>query len=411
MTTKKQFSTIPEIISAIHLGEMVIVVDDEDRENEGDFVMPADTVTPEAINFMTKYGRGLICTPITKERAVELQLEEMAHQNTSLHGTQFTVSVDAVNNTSTGISAFDRYETIKALNNPDSKPVDLARPGHIFPIVGCPEGVLERAGHTEAAIDLARLAGFQTTSVLCEIIDNDGRMAKRDRLLEIAAEHNLKIMTIADLITYRRQTEKMIECTAVSDFPNRFGNFKLHLYRHIQTDENHIALVKGNITEKTKPLVRVHSECLTGDALMSIRCDCGEQLQTALSIIGKANSGILLYLRQEGRGIGLKHKIKAYEFQDLGMDTVEANEKLGFLPDLRDYGTGAQILYDLGVREMKLLTNNPRKIVALDGFGLKIVERVPLEVKPKKSNRRYLETKRDKLGHLILQEDKNGKNG
>lgn len=409
MTVKSKISSIPDVLNDIQKGKMVIVVDDEERENEGDFIIPADTITPEAVNFMTKYGRGLMCVPIPKERADELNLEEMVQKNTALHQTRFTVSVDAVKNTTTGISAFDRYETIRAMSDPDTKPEDLARPGHIFPLVASPGGVLERAGHTEATVDLARLAGFSPVGVLCEIIDDDGQMARGDRLFEIAEEHNLKIMTIEDLIAYRRKTEKLVECTAVSEFPSLYGEFKLHLYRNTITDESHLALVKGNIKPTSTTLVRVHSECLTGDVMGSLRCDCGDQLRTAIKMIGKAKTGILLYLRQEGRGIGIKHKIKAYEYQDLGMDTVEANEKLGFKPDLREYGTGAQILYDLGVRKMRLLTNNPRKIIGISGYNLEVIERLPLEIPPRDANRRYLETKRDKLNHMILQNE-NGKN-
>lgn len=405
MTVKTKISSIPEVLDDIRKGKMVIVIDDEERENEGDFIIPADTITPEAVNFMTKYGRGLMCVPIPKERADKLNLEEMVQQNTALHQTRFTVSVDAVKNTTTGISVFDRYETIRAINDPDTKPEDLARPGHIFPLVASPGGVLERAGHTEATVDLARLAGFRPAGVLCEIIDDDGQMARGKRLFEIAEEHNLKMMTIEDLIAYRRKTEKLVECTALSEFPSLYGDFKLHLYRNTITDESHLALVKGDIKPTSTTLVRVHSECLTGDVMGSLRCDCGDQLRTALKMIGEAKTGVLLYLRQEGRGIGIKHKIKAYEYQDLGMDTVEANEKLGFKPDLREYGTGAQILYDLGVRKMKLLTNNPRKIIGISGYNLEIVERLPLEIPPLDANRRYLETKRDKLNHMILQNE------
>jgi len=399
-----KISPIPEILDAIQQGKMVIVIDDEDRENEGDFIMPADMVSPEAINFMTKSGRGLMCVPITKECAEKLELEEMTRHNTALHHTRFAISVDAAKNTTTGISAFDRYETIRAIVNPKTKPEDLARPGHTFPLVACTSGVLERAGHTEAAVDLARMAGFSPAGVLCEIIDDDGRMARGDRLFEIADEHGLKIMTITDLIAYRRKSEKLVTCTAVSEFPSHYGKFKLYHYQYVITGESHLAIVKGKVNPKTVSLVRVHSECLTGDVLASLRCDCGEQLRMALEMIGKSKSGVLLYLRQEGRGIGLKHKIKAYEYQDLGLDTVEANEKLGFKPDLRDYGIGAQILNDLGVRKMKLLTNNPRKIIGISGFDLDVVERVPLEVQPSDTNLEYLEAKRDKLGHMILQE-------
>lgn len=407
MTLRSKISSIPCALDDIRNGKMVIVVDDEKRENEGDFIIPADTITPESVNFMTKYGRGLMCVPITKDRAAELHLEEMVQHNTALHQTHFTVSVDAVKNTTTGISAFDRYETIRTLNDSGTGPEDLARPGHIFPLVAAPGGVLERAGHTEATVDLARLAGFRPAGVLCEIIDDDGQMARGNRLFEIAAKFDLKIITIEDLIAYRRKTEKLVECTAISSFPSRYGDFKLHLYHNTITNEDHLALVNGDITPHSTTLVRVHSECLTGDVLGSLRCDCGDQLQTALAMIGNAQTGVLLYLRQEGRGIGIKHKIKAYEYQDLGMDTVEANEKLGFKPDLREYGTGAQILADLGVRKMKLLTNNPRKIIGISGYNLEIVERLPLEIPPQAANRKYLETKRDKLDHMILMNENN----
>ena len=401
-----KFSTISEVLEAFRNGEMVIVVDDENRENEGDFIMPAETITPEKVNFMTKFGRGLMCVPITAERAEALDLEAMAQRNTALHETNFTVSVDARQNTTTGISAFDRYETINALIADETKPKDLARPGHIFPIIAVPGGVLQRAGHTEATVDLARLAGFKSAGVLCEIIDNDGTMARGKRLFEIAKEHHLKIMTIADLISYRRKMEKLIECTAKSDFPSKYGHFTLYHYQNVLTEESHLALVRGNITQDAETLVRVHSECLTGDVLGSWRCDCGDQLRKAMEMIGKSETGVLLYLRQEGRGIGLRHKIKAYEYQDQGLDTVEANEELGFLPDLREYGIGAQILRDLGVRRIRLLTNNLRKIVGIEGYGLEVIERVSIEIGANDTNRKYLETKRDKLGHLIMQEKK-----
>ncbi|MFQ6616217.1 MAG: bifunctional 3,4-dihydroxy-2-butanone-4-phosphate synthase/GTP cyclohydrolase II [Fidelibacterota bacterium] len=398
----RDLSSIEDALESIRRGKMVIVKDDEKRENEADFIMPAETATPEAINFMCRYGRGLICVALSEERAGELGLEEMVGNNTALHGTRFTVSVDAMNNTTTGISAFDRFETIRALIDPETTPRDLGRPGHVFPLVARPGGVLERAGHTEAAVDLSRLAGFGGAGVITEILDDDGRMAQSDRLFRLAEQHGLKIMSIADLITYRQRREKLVECEAVSELPSRWGDFKLRLYRNIITDECHLALVKGTIKHGSTVLVRVHSECLTGDVLGSFRCDCGDQLRQSLKMIGRSGSGVLLYLRQEGRGVGLNHKIKAYEYQDRGMDTVEANEKLGFSPDLREYGTGARILYDLGVRKMRLLTNNPQKIVAFDGYGLKVVERVPLETVPRDANRKYLETKRDKLGHLIL---------
>lgn len=405
MGKRVDLSSVEEVLDSLRRGKMVIVMDDEKRENEADFVMPAETVTPEAVNFMGRFGRGLLCVAVTEERAEELELEEMVGENTALHGTRFTVSVDAVKNTTTGISAFDRFETIRALVDPETKPGDLARPGHVFPLVARPGGVLERPGHTEAAVDLSRLAGFRAAGVITEILDDDGRTAQRDHLARLAQHHGLEILTIADLIAYRQRTENRVECEAVSILPGRYGQFELRLYRDTTTDECHLALVKGKITSASVPLVRVHSECLTGDVLGSFRCDCGDQLRESLRLIGRSRAGVFLYLRQEGRGVGLKHKIKAYEYQDLGLDTVEANEKLGFLPDLRDYATGARILYDLGVREMRLLTNNPHKITAFDRYGLKVAERIPLETVPRDANRKYLETKRDKLGHLILRND------
>jgi len=397
-----KFNTIEEAIEDYRDGKILIVVDDEDRENEGDFIMAATKVAPEKINFMAKHGRGLICVPMTQQRLEELELHPMVQQTTALHGTKFMVSVDAIKNTTTGISAHDRAETIRALIDAYTKPQDLARPGHIFPIKAEKGGVLSRAGHTEAAVDLARLSGLYPAGVLCEIMDDDGTMARVPTLMKIARQHNLKIITIRDLIEYRRRTEKLVHRKATTKFPTKFGNFILHLYESTVDEHHHLAVVKGDITTDEPVIVRVHSQCLTGDIFGSLRCDCGEQLHKALQIIENEGRGVLLYMRQEGRGIGLSNKIMAYQLQDNGRDTVEANEELGFKPDLRDYGIGAQILADLGIKKIRLLTNNPKKIVGLKGYNLEIVERIPIEIKPNEVNAHYLETKRDKLGHLIL---------
>ncbi|MEW5762662.1 MAG: bifunctional 3,4-dihydroxy-2-butanone-4-phosphate synthase/GTP cyclohydrolase II [Bacillota bacterium] len=379
---------------------MVIVVDDADRENEGDLVMAAEKVTPEAINFMARYGRGLICVPITAQRAEELGLDLMVNHGTDPHGTAFTVSVDA-RGTTTGISAHERAYTIKKLIDPNCSPADLRRPGHIFPLRAKDGGVLRRAGHTEAAVDLARLAGFYPAGVICEVMKEDGTMARVPDLFEFAAQHGLKVITIADLISYRRRTEKLVRYVGSAKLPTRYGEFQAVAYESILDHKGHIALVKGDLQSVEAPLVRVHSECLTGDVFGSTRCDCGEQIKKALQLIEAEGVGVLLYMRQEGRGIGLLNKIRAYELQDRGKDTVEANEALGFPPDLRDYGLGAQILRDLGIKKMRLLTNNPRKIAGLEGHGLEVVERVPLEVPPGKYNGFYLATKKKKLGHLL----------
>lgn len=396
-----QFDKISEAIEDIREGKMIIVVDDEDRENEGDFIMAAEAITPEAINFMAKYGRGLICASLTKERLDELQLYPMAQDNTSKYGTRFTVSVDAYNGTTTGISASDRAITIKVLADENSVPQDLSRPGHIFPIQAVPGGVLRRAGHTETSVDLARLAGFKPVGVLCEIMDDDGTMARVPRLYEMARDFGLKLVTVKDLIEYRRRTEKHVMKLTEVDFPTRFGHFKLYLYGNDLDDKNHLALVRGDIENRKDVLVRVHSECLTGDVFGSQRCDCGSQLDKALEMIEKEGIGVLLYMRQEGRGIGLTNKLKAYALQDCGRDTVEANEELGFAADLRDYGIGAQILNDLGLNSIRLITNNPRKIVGLDGHGLIVKDRVPIQVESNEYNSKYLRTKRDKLGHFL----------
>ena len=403
-TEEFKFNTVEEAIEDIKQGKMVIVVDDPDRENEGDLVMAAEKVTPEAINFMAKYGRGLICLSLTPERCEELDLHPMTPMNTDPKGTYFCVSIDAhpKHGTTTGISAYDRAITIKLAISPDAKPSDFVRPGHVFPLKARPGGVLERAGHTEASVDLARLAGLYPAGVICEIMKEDGTMARVPDLMEFARKHNLKIITIADLIKYRLKRETLVEKVASAHLPTPWGTFKVHAYKHKLTGEEQVALTMGEWKEDEPILVRVHSECLTGDVFRSLRCDCRPQLEKALEMIAKEGKGVLVYiLGHEGRGIGIANKIKAYELQEKGYDTVEANEKLGYPPDLRDYGVGAQILRDLGVRKMKLMTNNPRKIVALEGFGLEVVERVPIKIEPNSYNRVYLQVKKDKLGHMF----------
>lgn len=402
-----KLNQIKEAIEDIKKGKFVIVVDDEARENEGDMVMAAERVTPEAINFLSKNARGLICVPLSKERLEELDLHPMTVVNTAKMGTRFTVSVDAKENTTTGISAYDRAQTIKVLIDLSTKPQNLARPGHIFPIQAEDGGVLSRAGHTEATLDLARLAGLSPAGILCEIMDEDGGMARLPRLLEIAKEFDLKVISIKDLIEFRRRNEKLVKRVVTVNFPTKWGDFKLHLYRSEIDEYHHLVLEKGEVKGKKNVLVRVHSQCLTGDVFGSLRCDCGEQVSSALSMIEKERLGVFLYMRQEGRGIGLVNKILAYQLQDNGKDTVEANRELGFAPDLRDYGIGAQILVDLGLSTIRLITNNPKKIVGIEGYRLKVVERVPTEVRPKPQNIRYLETKRDKLGHLLEAKDEN----
>ncbi|SHK48291.1 bifunctional 3,4-dihydroxy-2-butanone-4-phosphate synthase/GTP cyclohydrolase II [Thermocrinis minervae] len=399
-----RFNTIEEALEDIREGKMVIVVDDPDRENEGDLVMAAEKVTPEAINFMTKYGRGLVCLALTPERCEELDLHPMTHRNTDPKGTYFCVSIDAHPRfgTTTGISAYDRATTIKLAISPEAKPSDFVRPGHVFPLRARPGGVLERAGHTEAAVDLARLAGLYPAGVICEIMKDDGTMARVPDLIEFAKRFNLKIITIADLIKYRLRRERLVVREASANLPTRYGFFKIHAYRHVLTGEEQVALTMGEWKEDEPVLVRVHSECLTGDVFKSLRCDCRSQLEAAMQRIAQEGKGVLVYiLGHEGRGIGIVNKVKAYSLQDQGYDTVEANEKVGYPADLRDYGIGAQILLDLGVRKMRLLTNNPRKIVALEGYGLEVVERVPLTIEPCEFNQKYLETKKHKLGHLL----------
>ncbi|WP_248925368.1 bifunctional 3,4-dihydroxy-2-butanone-4-phosphate synthase/GTP cyclohydrolase II [Paenibacillus hamazuiensis] len=395
-----KFHSIEEAIYDLMLGKVIIAVDDEDRENEGDFIALADKATPEVINFMIKEGRGLVCVPITEERAQELDLPLMVAKNTDYHGTAFTVSVDHVE-TSTGISAFERARTVKALIDPQARPQHFRRPGHIFPLIAKNGGVLRRAGHTEAAIDLARMCGSYPAAVICEVIKEDGEMARVPELMEISREHDLKIITIRDLIHYRNQKEKLVNREVEVKLPTDFGSFHAIAYSNMVDSKEHVALVKGKIDPDRPTLVRVHSECLTGDVFHSHRCDCGPQLAAALKQIDEAGSGVLLYMRQEGRGIGLINKLKAYKLQEQGLDTVDANIKLGFAPDLRDYGIGAQILKDLGIRKIRLMTNNPRKIRGLEGYGLEVVERVPIQMEENEDNSKYLHTKQEKLGHML----------
>lgn len=394
-----QFDSIESAIEDIRAGKMVIVVDDEDRENEGDFVMAAEKVTPHDINMMVTYGRGLVCVPLTRQRAYELNLEPMVVNNTDAMETAFTVSVDLRPGTTTGISATDRSRTVRALIDPASGPQDFRRPGHIFPLISQEGGVLRRAGHTEAAIDLSRLAGLQPGGVICEIMNDDGSMARLDDLIKVARKFNLKLITINDLISYRMKNESLVREAIIVDMPTIYGDFKLHAFEEKLTGAVHLALVKGVLREEDPVLVRVHSLCMTGDVFGSKRCDCGEQLHTALRMVDEAGAGAVLYMNQEGRGIGLINKLRAYKLQEEGMDTIEANEALGFKSDLRDYGIGAQMLRSLGVRKMCLITNNPAKRVGLVGYGLEIVDRVPIETESYPENLRYLRTKRDRMGH------------
>lgn len=396
-----KLSSIESVLEDVKVGKPIIVIDNEDRENEGDLFVASELINPKSINFMAKEGRGLICVSITSQRANELDLEPMERRNSSLHETNFTISVDAKKDTTTGISAFDRSITIKTLIDDDAKAIDLARPGHIFPIVGKDGGVLRRAGHTEASIDLSLLAGLKPSGVICEIMADDGSMARGNELEKFSRKHKLKIASIAALISYLRKKRKLVQRVESITLPTKFGKFDLHLYEGLFDGKTHLALTKGDFISSDSAMVRVHSECLTGDIFHSLRCDCGNQLDAAIEAINSYGSGIIVYLRQEGRGIGLKHKIKAYKLQEKGMDTVEANKELGFEPDLRDYGVGAQILKDLGVSKLSVLTNNPKKLIGLEGHGLKIIKRVPIVIKPVTENEQYLKTKKNKMGHIL----------
>jgi 3,4-dihydroxy 2-butanone 4-phosphate synthase/GTP cyclohydrolase II len=397
----QRFNRVESVVADLRQGKIVIVVDDPARENEGDLIMAAQFVTPAAVNFMVKQGRGLICVPTTSQRLQQLGIGRMVQQNREAFKTDFQVSVDAARGISTGISAADRAQTIRIMASPTATPEDLVQPGHVFPLRARPGGVLQRAGHTEAAVDLAQLAGQRYIGVLCEILNDDGSMARLPQLLKFARKHRLKICSIADLIQFRRTREKLVERVETVKLPTDYGKFDLHLYRSKLDNQHHLALVHGDVAGREKVLVRVHSECLTGDVFGSRRCDCGSQLHQAMRQVAAAGRGVIVYMRQEGRGIGLAPKIKAYKLQEQGYDTVEANEKLGYEMDLREYGLGAQILVDLGLKTIRLLTNNPKKIVGLEGYGLKIVEQVPIRVKPNPHNERYLKTKRQKMGHLL----------
>jgi 3,4-dihydroxy 2-butanone 4-phosphate synthase/GTP cyclohydrolase II len=393
--------TIQEALDELRSGRCIIVVDDEDRENEGDLICSAELCTEANINFMASHGKGLICVSVTEQRAKELQLPLMVTDNTALHGTRFTISIDYSHGTTSGISVHDRTATVRAMADDTVSPDDFARPGHIFPLIAVNGGVLRRAGHTEAVVDLMSLAGLKPVGVLCEILNDDGSMARVPNLLEMAQRHNLKMISVQDLIAFRRRTEQLVAMVAEAKLPSDFGDFTLRVFENRLDSKEHVAIIKGDIADGSPVLVRVHSECLTGDIFGSRRCDCGPQLHAALEMLEREGRGVVLYMRQEGRGIGLVNKIKAYALQEQGLDTVEANTHLGFPPDPRDYGIGAQILHDLGVRQMRLMTNNPKKRVGLQSHGLEVVELVPLEIAPNADNQQYLETKRDKMGHLL----------
>ena len=397
----RKFDTIESAVADLQAGKIVIVVDDEDRENEGDVICASQFTTPDMINFMAVHARGLICTSITQQRAEELELTSMVADNTALHGTRFTVSVDYVHGTTSGISAHDRAATVQALINPQSKPEDFGRPGHIFPLIACPGGVLRRAGHTEAVIDLMKLADLQPSGVLCEILADNGTMARGEELFDFAEKHSLKLITVKDLIAYRLEKESLVRFVAEAQLPTEYGNFQVKIFENVTDGKEHLALVKGEISADEPILVRAHSECMTGDIFHSLRCDCGKQLHRAMEMIEHAGKSVILYMRQEGRGIGLTNKIKAYSLQEQGMNTIEANEALGFKPDARDYGIGAQILNQLGVRKMMLMTNNPTKRVGLESYGLEVVDRVSIEIEPVPENEEYLKTKKYKMGHIL----------
>jgi 3,4-dihydroxy 2-butanone 4-phosphate synthase / GTP cyclohydrolase II len=398
---KEIFCPIEKAIGTIANGGMLIVVDDENRENEGDLLMAADAVTTQHVNFMITYGKGLLCVPLEEEAMLRLNIPLMTKEGNDRHGTKFTIPVDVREGTTTGISAIERAKTIKALANPSSRAADFIRPGHIFPLQAEKGGVLRRAGHTEAAVDLAKMAGRLPAGAICEIIRDDGDMARLNDLIPFARKYELQIVTIADLIRYRRHRETLVECVSKAKLPTEYGEFTIYTYKSIVSDEYHLALVMGNIVKKQPVLVRVHSECLTGDALHSLRCDCGEQLKRSFEMVASQGQGVILYMRQEGRGIGLVNKLRAYHLQDMGKDTVEANLDLGFPADLRDYGIGAQILKELGLKKINLLTNNPKKIVGLQGYGLEIVDRIPIEIPVRDTNRNYLQTKKRKMGHIL----------